>query len=286
MKQRIRVVAIIRNHEGDLLLLQKDRLNAEQPRQYEFLSGKLEIGEQPEDAVARLVHDYLNSTIQSVSLLDVIALAKAEDPTQASLFIVFGVTLASAKIDINHDQYLTSVWAKQVDIPNIELMSESSYILGVVEKGVAEGAEHHFELDTDLPDYAVVYTDGGSRGNPGPSAAGYYILSPQGEVLDRGGEFIGITNSRQAEYIALKLGVEKAIQLGLNKVVFKVDNLMLAGHMNGTYKIKNRELWPIYDEINLLLKKIESAAFKHVTRDKNVQADSEVNRVLDEHAVK
>jgi len=277
-------VTIIKNNEGDLLLLQKNRMIENQPNKYELLSGKLEIGEQPEDTAARLVHDYLNGAIYSLTLLDVIALARAEDTSEASLFIVYSVILSSPKIDINHDQYLTSIWAKQTDIASMELMPDSSYILEVVDKDVAENTEHHFELDANLPDYATVYTDGGSRGNPGPSAAGYYILSAEGEVLDRGGEFIGITNSRQAEYIALKLGVEKAIQHGLKKVVFRVDNLMLAGHMNGTYKIKNRELWPIYDEINQLVTKLDSVVFQQVKREKNIQADSEVNRVLDEHA--
>ena len=285
MKQRVKVAAIIRNSKGDLLLLQRDRAQDDQQRKYELLSGKLEYGEQPEDTVARLAQDYLGSTVQSVSLLDVITSIRTDGVSTASLFIVFDVILAT-KVEVNRSRYLTSAWVKQADIASLDIMPDSSYILGVTNKDINENTEHHFELDANLPDYAVVYTDGGSRGNPGLSAAGYYILSPKGDVLDRGGKFIGITNSRQAEYIALRLGVEKAIQLNLDKVVFRTDSLMLAGHMNGIYKIKNRELWPIYDEICQLLAKIDSAVFQHVKREKNIQADSEVNRVLDERSVK
>ena len=71
-------------------------------------------------------------------------------------------------------------------------------------------------------------------------------MGENGETLLKGGEFVGFATSRVAEYYALRTGVEKAIELGLKKVRFIGDNLMMINQMNGIYKIKNRDLLPIY----------------------------------------
>jgi ribonuclease HI len=251
---------------------------------FELLSGKLDAGEQPEDSVARIVHDSLGKAIKSIKLSDVVTLVDATDSEVSSLYVVYSVVLPGHKIHLNKDRYSTYVWVSLQEAKNLRLSSVSAYILGVTHQALHEGAQ---DLPAELSNasgFATVHTDVGSRGNPGPSAAGYYILSPDGVVLARGGQFIGITNSRQAEYVALKLGVEKALELGLKRIVFKLDNLMVVGHMNGLYKIKNRELWPIYDEIANLLKKLEAYSFVHVRREYNTEADAEVNRTLDEKA--
>ena len=131
---------------------------------------------------------------------------------------------------------------------------------------------------------ATVYVDGGSRGNPGPAGIGYYIVGENGEVLKRGGEFIGFATSRVAEYYALKEGIEQAIELGLKSVKFVGDNLMMINQMNGIYKIKNRDLLPIYADIRkLLAENFEAISFVHVKRELNREADIEVNRAIDRH---
>ncbi len=130
---------------------------------------------------------------------------------------------------------------------------------------------------------ATVYVDGCSRGNPGPAGVGYYVLGPNGEVLACGGEFIGFATSRVAEYYALKTGCEKALELGLKSVRFVSDNLMMVNQMNGIYAVKNRDILPIYDAVQELLKQFEACAFVHVAREQNARADEQANLAVDRH---
>ena len=118
---------------------------------------------------------------------------------------------------------------------------------------------------------ATIYVDGCSRGNPGPAGIGYYIVGPNGEVLACGGEFIGFATSRVAEYYALKAGCEKALELGLKSVRFVGDNLMMMNQMNGVYKVKNRDILTIYNDVRELVGKFEACAFVHVARESRIR---------------
>lgn len=130
---------------------------------------------------------------------------------------------------------------------------------------------------------ATIYTDGGSRGNPGPSGIGYVVFDENGREIKRGGEFIGFATSRVAEYYGLKEACEQAIELGLKTVRFVSDNLMMVNQMNGIYQVKNSDILPIYNDINELIEKFEAVAFVHVKREQNLIADSEANKAIDEH---
>ncbi len=82
------------------------------------------------------------------------------------------------------------------------------------------------------------------------------------------GEFIGFATARVAEYYAMKAGIEKAIELGLKTVRIVADNLMMVNQMKGIYKVKNRDLLAIYDDIRELLGNFEACAFVHVMRNR------------------
>lgn len=130
-----------------------------------------------------------------------------------------------------------------------------------------------------------MFSDGGSRGNPGPSAAGYVIINNQGEVIAEGGEYLGITTNNQAEYHGVRLGLERALELGYKKVEAKIDSMLVVNQMKGYYKIKNRELWPINERIRNLMTKFDHVSFTHVGRQFNVLADGMVNKTLDAHKI-
>ena len=130
---------------------------------------------------------------------------------------------------------------------------------------------------------ATVYIDGASKGNPGPSGIGYYIIDQNGQEVRRGGEFIGFATSRVAEYFALKEGCEQAKELGMKSVRFVSDNLMLVNQMNGIYKVKNRDLIPIYNDVQKLVREFEAVAFVHVNREFNKQADEQANLAILKH---
>lgn len=128
-----------------------------------------------------------------------------------------------------------------------------------------------------------IFTDGGSRGNPGESASGYVILTPDGAVIESGGEYLGITTNNQAEYQAVKLALQKAFNYAPKVIKFFIDSELVVRQMNGLYRIRNRDLWPIHNDISQLAKKFEEVSFTHVRRELNKLADAEVNRILDQH---
>ena len=137
--------------------------------------------------------------------------------------------------------------------------------------------------DNEKPkDSLVIYSDGGSRGNPGQSAAGYVILTgDEGHTLERGGKYLGITTNNQAEYQAVKLALESAIKFEAQEVKVYVDSLLVANQLNGVFKVKNKELWPVHEAIKQLAEKFDDITFTHVKREHNQLADDEVNKILD-----
>lgn len=132
-------------------------------------------------------------------------------------------------------------------------------------------------------DEAKMYADGGSRGNPGPSAGGFAILDMENNVVITSGKYLGITTNNQAEYHSLKGGVEEALRRNIRVLHVYMDSLLVVNQMKGIYKIKNRDLWPIYQAIKEMIPEFKDVTFEHVPRELNKLADSVVNETLDEH---
>ncbi len=132
------------------------------------------------------------------------------------------------------------------------------------------------------PEKVKVFADGGSRGNPGPSASGFVVLDMEDTVLVDKGVYLGITTNNQAEYTALKLALEECQRMGVKEIQVYLDSLLVVNQMNGIYKVRNRDLWPIHDAIKTLAKHFKHVSFSHVPREFNKLADSAVNRALDQ----
>lgn len=128
-----------------------------------------------------------------------------------------------------------------------------------------------------------LFGDGGSRGNPGPSASGFVLLDMENNILETNGEYLNITTNNQAEYHSLKLGLERAKQLGAEIVHVYMDSMLVINQMKGIYKVKNRDLLPVYLRVKELANNFKRVDFTHVPRELNKLADSEVNRILDSH---
>lgn len=126
-----------------------------------------------------------------------------------------------------------------------------------------------------------LYTDGGSRGNPGPSATGYVIMDMDNNILYSTGIYLGITTNNQAEYQAVLQGLRQARQLGARVVHVYMDSLLVVNQMVGIFKIKNRELWPVHQAIRDEIKRFDKVNFTHIPREMNKLADAEVNKTLD-----
>jgi len=137
--------------------------------------------------------------------------------------------------------------------------------------------------DKPVPEEVKIFTDGGSRGNPGPSASGFVILDMEDTILVDKGVYLGITTNNQAEYMALKFALEECLHMGILEAQVYLDSLLVVNQMKGIFKVKNRDLWPIHDAIKQLEKKFNKVSFSHVPREFNKLADAAVNRALDEH---
>jgi ribonuclease HI len=122
----------------------------------------------------------------------------------------------------------------------------------------------------------IIYTDGGARGNPGPSGIGVHIVG-QGDYK----EYIGHATNNQAEYRAVLLALEKAKLLKAQEIDFYLDSELVVKQLNREYKIKDKELGKIYVQIWNLLLAFKKVTFTHVPREKNKIADKLVNQALD-----
>lgn len=129
---------------------------------------------------------------------------------------------------------------------------------------------------------AKLFTDGGSRGNPGPSAIAFVICKMDNYVVEKSGSYLGETTNNQAEYQALCAGLERAKDMGIKKLFVNMDSELVVKQINGLYKIKKAELLPHYDRAKQLVAQFDEVVFSHVPRALNAEADKEVNRILDE----
>jgi ribonuclease HI len=133
----------------------------------------------------------------------------------------------------------------------------------------------------------VMYSDGGSRGNPGPSAIGVFI-----ETMDRRfGEFLGTKTNNEAEYMAIAAGLRKIKSLvGKERakrthVECRMDSELACRQLNHVYKIENPKLQPLFFDIWNLMTDFGQVSFSYVPRESNTIADAEANKAMDEAAV-
>lgn len=129
-----------------------------------------------------------------------------------------------------------------------------------------------------------LFTDGGSRGNPGPSACGYVLFDMSDKVIDQDGLFLGVTTNNQAEYQSLKLGLEVALKLKAQVVYCYMDSMLVINQMKGIYKVKNQDLVPLNIAVHNLVKKFTEVVFTFVPREHNRRADEMVNKILNAQA--
>ena len=127
----------------------------------------------------------------------------------------------------------------------------------------------------------VVHVDGGSRGNPGPSAVAAVATGSDGEVLIEASEYIGETTNNVAEYKAVQLGLRLARELGADKVEVVNDSELVARQISGRYKVKNAGLRPLWVETMQALRQFREWGVRNVRREQNERADELVNLELD-----
>jgi len=134
----------------------------------------------------------------------------------------------------------------------------------------------------------TIYTDGGSRGNPGPAGAGAVIFDNNGKELARVTEYLGEQTNNYAEYSAVILGLKKVKSiLGKEKmkdveVILKMDSELVVRQLRGEYQIKEESLFPLYIAVqNMRVAYFPHLTVTHVLRDENSIADGLSNDAMD-----
>ena len=241
-----------------------------------------------------------NSTIRlfddkDLTVGDVVQLIDKVDPENRNSWTLLGIATLTEVIE----KPLGDI--TDADLTGRQLYASTTTMLtdfrryygeGVSDEAVAKIISFNFQsqpsvepmgLAPTLPTHAEVklFTDGGSRGNPGPSASGYVILDMNDDLIEKAGVYLGITTNNQAEYQALKLGLEEARKIGAREVHVHMDSMLVINQMKGIFKIKNRDLWPIHEAIKELVGGFRAVHFQHVPRELNRLADQEVNDILD-----
>ena len=300
MKHKVRVIGIARGSDGVLLLKKKtfgtgvgvadgseewERGGIREGREvfWELPAGKIEFGEQPEEAMGRILFEQIGIRLKDIRLKDVICFVGLYGEKEtASLYIIYDINFnRKTKIRLGNE-YSAYKFMHGEDFERYLVGDASKIVLGLVNEKTESKMAAQFLEQRQAMNGATVFVDGCSKGNPGPSGIGYYIVGEDGEVLEKGGEFVGMATSRVAEYLALKEGITRAKALGLKRVRFVGDSLMMINQMNRIYKVKNQDIAPIYRDVrNLLADGFEAVAFWHVKREKNFEADREANLAVE-----
>jgi ribonuclease HI len=134
----------------------------------------------------------------------------------------------------------------------------------------------------------IIYTDGGSRGNPGKAGVGIVICNEEKQIVKKYGEYLGdnLTNN-EAEYSAVIIALKKFKNLFGKSLVentdieIRSDSELLVKQMNGEYKILDEKIQKLFIEVWNLKLDFKSVKFKSVLREKNREADQLVNEALD-----
>ena len=125
-----------------------------------------------------------------------------------------------------------------------------------------------------------MYTDGGSRGNPGKAAIGVVIYDKNNKKIKELSKYIGIATNNVAEYTALLFGVIALKELQCTEVEIFMDSELIVKQLKGLYKVKHKNMRSLYSKVIQGLKGIKFT-IEHVKREKNKVADSLVNDALD-----
>ncbi|MDR1123285.1 MAG: ribonuclease HI family protein [Elusimicrobiota bacterium] len=127
----------------------------------------------------------------------------------------------------------------------------------------------------------IINIDGGSRGNPGPGAAGWVIKDGAGKPLLKEGLFLPQCTNNQAEFIALKMALTASQKLGGARLEIRSDSQLLVRQYGGQYKIKNPDLRLIMTDIKKLAAAFTAVNLTHVPREQNKEADLMCNITMD-----
>ena len=132
---------------------------------------------------------------------------------------------------------------------------------------------------------AILNTDGGARGNPGPAGIGVVLRTADGDVVEELARGIGTATNNVAEYEAVIAGLELALNHGVTDLEILIDSELVVAQLEGRWKIKNDRLRTLAVAARSLMNRFENVAISHVRRAHNTRADRLANLGMDEAMV-
>jgi ribonuclease HI len=128
----------------------------------------------------------------------------------------------------------------------------------------------------------LAYTDGAARGNPGPAGAGAILRdASSGAVVAEIAEGLGRATNNVAEWTAVRLALERALDFGATHVDLRMDSELVARQITGVYRVKHPDLKPIHAAVMAMLRSLEGYTVGHVPRELNKEADRLSNVAID-----
>lgn len=261
------VNAIIANSRGDILFVRRAPDDPYLPGYYELPGGKVRVGENLEQSIRSCILTELGIADTELQYHSSKTYINNEGPYMRVYFIAH-TTSTDMRLSAAHD---TSAWISVHSSAQYEVISDFDDIISK-------------DIDDKKTTY-IVYTDGGSRGNPGPSASAYLVFDTNGNLCLKGGEYAGVGTNNRAEYTAVLLALKALAKVaGKNDTIeFRADSLLVVNQLQGVYKVRNRDLWPIHEAVLTLVKRFKRVTFTHIPREQNTKADASVNEILDAH---
>lgn len=281
MKQIIVVKVIVRC--GDELLFLASRDRSGDYKTYELPGEVVKIGEDPMEVLCSKVLSDLGLKNITFDLFKVCSKTAPGDSGDQYISILFsGNVKDKSFLKVSSRQDIR--WVKMS-----RLQRDAAIELTLSELTRDDAAKKELVTARTIKDTesstgnkkVIINTDGGSRGNPGPSASGFVIKSELGDVIYSGGEYLGISTNNRAEYYAVELALKKALEIGAESVRLYLDSELVAKQLNGIYKVRDEELLLVYNNIKRLISLLIAVDIVHVRREHNKDADLMVNNILD-----
>ena len=157
------------------------------------------------------------------------------------------------------------------------------FLVDAIEEALSKESSDDGRLPSAIGGTLHLFTDGGSRGNPGQAAIGCLLIDPvKGVTLAEHAERIGEETNNVAEYRALIKGLKMSLAYQPNRLICHLDSELIVKQLNGEYRVKMATLQPLVEEIREITHELPDVVFQHIPREDNWRADELVNKALDE----
>jgi ribonuclease HI len=156
------------------------------------------------------------------------------------------------------------------------------FLVETANEGRGRRVEPVGPVDSGAAARVEVFTDGASRGNPGPAGAGWVIKSPAGPILKAGHAFLGRRTNNEAEYEAVIRALKDVVDLGAKDVALRSDSELLVRQINGQHRIREPRLEELHRAARQAIQGFRRFDIRHVARELNSDADAQANLAIDE----